>query len=182
MMLTDGYVDLIGRVLAPSGDQVYLALFEGPVPTLDQFREKGYNDRLYYSLAEPSLRTIASVLGSTYVAGTFYTGVATSFGNGQAKFPITTGGQVQFGMIHRDATPTWAALLWGSGDGKAFWQQPGGAMTASTAGALSGLAILSVGDENSSHPIKIKGGTMSKGGLFTPTNVTISYVGNNVIV
>lgn len=178
MMLTDGYVDIIGRVMAPQTDMVYIALFDGPVPTLDQFRDKGYIDRLYYDKTEPSLRTIAAALGGGFITGVHYIGGATAFGKGNLKFPFTSGNQVQLGLIHKDATPTWAALLWGN-TGITFWAQPGASYTAAP---LTGLAILSVGDENSSHPIKIKGGKMSKGGLFTPTDVTISYVGNNVIV
>jgi hypothetical protein len=181
MIVTDGFIKSLVDCDAAAGG-VILALCTGNKPTLEQLR-KDYAvvDRLYFQgPTEPTLRTIVPKLGGDIVTRAYWSTLMPTVGRGSVKFPLSTTAVATPGFVFQDATPTWAMLMWGRGcvtNSVAIWNVVNTAAHA----ACFNLAILSVGDENSSADIKIKGGKVFAGSLFKPADIEIKYAGDNVV-
>lgn len=180
MIVTDGFVKAMIECDAASGGLV-MALCTGPIPTLEQLRKShGVVDRLYFQgPTEPTLRTIAQARGGDVVSRIYWATLQPLVGKGKMSFALSTL-PTQQGFVFQDCVPTYAVLLWNRSavtNSVAIWNS----VSTVAHAACFNIGILSVGDENSSADIKIKGGKLYAGSRFQPADLDISYAGNSVI-
>ena len=100
--------------------------------------------------------------------------------DGKIIFPFADAAPAQRGFVFKDATPTWAFCIWNRA---AVTNSVEIFLTTSTAAhaACFNIALLTVGDENSNADLKIVGGQLYAGSIFSPANFEASYAGTNVL-
>lgn len=181
MIVTDGFIKaLVDCDTVASG--MILGLCNGPMPTLESLR-KDFNvaDRVYFQgPTEPTMRTIVSKLGGDIITRSYWNTLKPKAKDGKIIFPFADAAPAQRGFVFKDATPTWAFCIWNRA---AVTNSVEIFLTTSTAAhsACFNIALLTVGDENSNADLKIVGGQLYAGSIFSPANFEASYAGTNVL-
>lgn len=182
MIVTDGFIKALADADSVDSGMIF-GLCTGQMPTLESLRvDHGVVDKIYFQgPTEPTLRTIVPKLGGDIISRTYWATLKPIAKDGKIIFPFASSfAPVQRGFVFRDAVPTWAFCIWGRAavtNSVAIWLPTPTAAHA----ACFNIALMSVGDENSSADIKIVGGKLFAGSIFNPANFEAIYAGKNVL-
>ena len=181
MIVTDGFVRMMHDAdnMTPSG--VVFGLCTGQMPTLESLRvTHSVVDKIYLNgPTEPTLKTIVPKQGGDILTKVYWATLQPIAGKGLLKLPLSAA-PTQKGYIFKEAVPTWAFAIWNraqSVNSIAIWN----ASATAAHGPCYSIALMSVGDENSSADIKIVGGKVFAGSVFQPADINISFAGPNVL-